>query len=56
MNAKRPFDLLYGEPPKRSWVVHKFPIKGGTVIRAAMQIEIFFRPVTWSTVEGTIKS
>lgn len=56
LDEKRPFDPLHDEPVKQEWVVHKFPIKGGTVIRAAMLTELFFKPVTWSTVEGKIMS
>lgn len=56
MDEKRPFDPLYDEPPKREWVVSKFPIKGGGAIRAALQVDLFSRPVTWSKIEGRIKS
>ena len=49
-------NFRYAEPPKREWVVAKFPIKGGTVIRSAMQTDCFSRPVTWSTVEGVTKA
>lgn len=56
MDGKRDFDPLHDEHPKREWVVHKFPIKGGTVIRAAMQADMFFKAVQWSTVEGKVKS
>lgn len=56
MNDKRPFNPLYDEPIKKDWVVSKFPIKGGTVIRAAMQEDLFFKAVQWSQIEGKIKS
>lgn len=49
-------DNLYNGPPKKEWLVQKFPIKGGSVIRSAMQAELFFKVVTWATVEGTVKS
>lgn len=56
MNAKNTFDPCYDGPARREWVVHKFPIKGGNVLRAAMLTELFFKPVTWSQIEGKIKS
>lgn len=43
-------------PSKREWVVQKFPIKGGSVIRSAMQIDLFYKSVQWSKIEGKIKS
>lgn len=56
MDDKRPFDPLRDERPKKEWVVYKFPIKGGGLIRAAIQIDLFYKAVTWSTVEGKIIS
>jgi len=56
MDDRKPFEPPGREPSKKQWVVSKFPIKGGTVIRAASQIDQFYHKVTWSKIEGTIKS
>lgn len=56
MDDKHDFDPRYDGPARREWVVHKFPIKGGTVLRAAILTELYFKPVTWSQIEGKIKS
>ena len=44
----------YDGPPKKEWVVQRFPIKGGGLIRSAMVVEQFYRPITWATVEGHV--
>lgn len=46
----------YDGTVKKEWLVQKFPIKGGSVIRSAMQIDLFYKAVTWATVEGKVKS
>jgi hypothetical protein len=55
LDGKRAMHLLRGEPAKKEWVVYKFPIKGGSVIRAAIQSDIFCKPVTWSIIEEKVK-
>lgn len=56
MDVEYEINRVLGVPPRKQWVVQKFPVKGGTVIRSAMQIDLFFRPVTWATVEGKVES
>jgi hypothetical protein len=43
-------------PPKRKWVVQKLPIKGGTVLRAAVLQNNHWRTPDWVQVEGDIES
>lgn len=42
------------ELPKVEWVVHKLPIKSGSVIRAAIHRELYFQAVPWSIIEGVV--
>ena len=40
--------------PKVEWVVHKLPIKSGSVIRAAIRVELYVKAVPWSIIEGVV--
>jgi len=44
------------EPIKKEWVVQKLPIKGGTVLRSAMLIEMYVHKIEWVQTEGTVIS
>jgi len=54
MHDRYPDSNSYDGPAKKEWVVQKFPIKGGSVIRSAMQVQLFYQPVTWAIVEGKV--
>lgn len=43
-------------PRKREWVVQRFPIKGGNVLRSAMHIECFYKTPDWVQIEGTTEA
>ena len=42
------------EPQKKKWVVQKMPIKGGTVLRSAMVVEIFRAEIKWIEIEDVV--
>lgn len=53
-NHRRYFS--HNEPPKRTWIVQKLPIKGGNVLRSAMTEDCFRCEVKWIEIEGKIRS
>ena len=47
-------DVKRREPGKKEWVIQKFPIKGGGVLRSAMQSQMFYSEIKWIQVEGKV--
>ena len=54
LHGRHASDLKRREPDKKEWVIQKFPIKGGGVLRSAMQSQMFYSEIKWIQVEGKV--
>ena len=46
----------FSGPPKREWIVQRLPIKSGALLRSAMHVELFYREIPWSIIEGYVRT
>lgn len=52
LNDQDNLDLPQEEPAKKKWVIQKLPIKGGNVLRSAMQTDLRNKQLPWVQDDG----